>query len=181
MNGLPVILRFDVRRDLDCPDSIVVQMTCLDVRKPLGPSERKRDDGRKRRLASMQRAERLLNDVARVASVREVTDPPLIQNEHGLLERHRPSTSLLRMTIQVDLPDELVARIDGVAEDRTTFIADAVRLALLQSRRVTDDHEVARINELAEEDLIEAAATGEGGHHHPTDAKQGDSGDHDQP
>jgi metal-responsive CopG/Arc/MetJ family transcriptional regulator len=55
------------------------------------------------------------------------------------------------MTIQVDLPDELIARIDGVAEDRTAFIADAVRVALVQSRRATDDQEVARINDLAEE------------------------------
>jgi metal-responsive CopG/Arc/MetJ family transcriptional regulator len=55
------------------------------------------------------------------------------------------------MTIQVSLPDELVARIDGVADDRAGFVVNAVRQALRQSERPIDDSEVARINELAEE------------------------------
>lgn len=60
------------------------------------------------------------------------------------------------MTIQVSLPDELVARIDSVTDDRAAFVAEAVRHVLRESD-LRDANETARINELAEELNREAA------------------------
>ena len=55
------------------------------------------------------------------------------------------------MTIQVTLPDELVARIDNLAQDRTAFVVQAIRSLLRESETTTDAEETARINEVAEE------------------------------
>ena len=60
------------------------------------------------------------------------------------------------MTIQISLPDELVARIDSVTDDRAGFVAEAVRHVLRESDR-RDANETTRINELAEELNREAA------------------------
>lgn len=57
----------------------------------------------------------------------------------------------LSMCVQVSLPDELAAKIDDVASDRTAFVAEAVRRLLYESRTHTTVDEIARINELAEE------------------------------
>jgi metal-responsive CopG/Arc/MetJ family transcriptional regulator len=55
------------------------------------------------------------------------------------------------MTIQVSLPDDLVARIDDLSSDRSEFVAEAVRKALRESETESNEHEVARINEVADE------------------------------
>ena len=55
------------------------------------------------------------------------------------------------MTIQVSLPDDLVARIDDLSSERSEFVAEAVRKALRESEAETNEHEVARINEIADE------------------------------
>jgi metal-responsive CopG/Arc/MetJ family transcriptional regulator len=55
------------------------------------------------------------------------------------------------MTIQVNLPDELVARIDSVTQDRAAFVVQAVRTLLRESDRNSDPEEIARINEWADE------------------------------
>ena len=54
------------------------------------------------------------------------------------------------MSIQITLPDELAAQIDGVATDRTAFVTEAVRRLLRKSPQPSPD-EIARINELADE------------------------------
>ncbi|HYI13482.1 MAG TPA: hypothetical protein VEK57_30845 [Thermoanaerobaculia bacterium] len=54
------------------------------------------------------------------------------------------------MSVQVDLPDELAAQIDGVASDRTAFVEEAVR-RLLRDAPVRNGSETARLNELADE------------------------------
>jgi metal-responsive CopG/Arc/MetJ family transcriptional regulator len=55
------------------------------------------------------------------------------------------------MTIHVNLPDELVARIDNVTEDRAAFVVQAIRRLLRESERSSDVEEIARINEVADE------------------------------
>jgi len=57
----------------------------------------------------------------------------------------------LDVTIQVNLPDELVARIDDIASDRSEFVVEAVRKALQKSEFQTNEHEIARINEVVDE------------------------------
>ena len=54
------------------------------------------------------------------------------------------------MTVQVDLPDDLVEKIDHVAPDRSAFVAEAVKRMLRESTESVRD-EVNRINELSEE------------------------------
>jgi metal-responsive CopG/Arc/MetJ family transcriptional regulator len=55
------------------------------------------------------------------------------------------------MTVQVNLPDELVSRIDEVATDRTAFVAEAVRRHLRSGFVPSVTNETARINELSDE------------------------------
>jgi len=55
------------------------------------------------------------------------------------------------VTIQVNLPDDLVARIDDLASNRSEFVAAAVRKALRESETETNEHEIARINEVVDE------------------------------
>ena len=55
------------------------------------------------------------------------------------------------MPIQVMLPDELVARIDSLTEDRTAFVVEAIRSLLRESETTSDAEETARINEVAGE------------------------------
>lgn len=61
------------------------------------------------------------------------------------------------MTIQVNLPDELLARIDRVTQDRAAFVVEAVRHFLRESEPNRDAEETARINEVADELNREAA------------------------
>jgi metal-responsive CopG/Arc/MetJ family transcriptional regulator len=60
------------------------------------------------------------------------------------------------MTIQVNLPEELITKIDAVSSDRDQFIADAIRQILRKSKR-SDEEEVALINAVADELNAEAA------------------------
>jgi len=60
------------------------------------------------------------------------------------------------MTVEVNLPEELLAQIDTVADDRNQFIVEAVRRVLRKPKR-TDDEEVALINSVADELNAEAA------------------------
>jgi metal-responsive CopG/Arc/MetJ family transcriptional regulator len=60
------------------------------------------------------------------------------------------------MTIQVNLPEDLITRIDSIAADRDQFIADAIRQVLRKSKR-SDAEEVALINAVADELNAEAA------------------------
>ena len=55
------------------------------------------------------------------------------------------------MSVQITLPDDLAEQIDHVAEDRTAFVAEAVRRLLRDSTPVAPDDEVARINAVADE------------------------------
>lgn len=55
------------------------------------------------------------------------------------------------MTIQVNLPDELVAEIDSITHDRSAFVVEAVRNRLRKPEQTSDSDEVARINEAADE------------------------------
>ena len=55
------------------------------------------------------------------------------------------------MSTQVNLPDDLVARIDDLSTDRSEFVAEAVRRALRESEQKADEHEIARINEVVDE------------------------------
>ena len=55
------------------------------------------------------------------------------------------------MTIQVSLPDELVARIDSVTDDRGAFVVEAVRSLLRESEHGSEAEEIARINAAADE------------------------------
>ncbi len=55
------------------------------------------------------------------------------------------------MTVSVNLPDDLVARIDEVADDRTTFVVEAVRSLLRESENSTESGDLARINDAADE------------------------------
>jgi metal-responsive CopG/Arc/MetJ family transcriptional regulator len=54
------------------------------------------------------------------------------------------------MSVQVTLPDDLAEQIDHVSDDRTAFVAEAVRRLLHESSGASTD-EVARINEVADE------------------------------
>ena len=54
------------------------------------------------------------------------------------------------MIVSVNLPDELVAKIDEVAEDRAAFVSEVVR-RLLHDDSETIGDELVRINELADE------------------------------
>ena len=60
------------------------------------------------------------------------------------------------MTIQVNLPEELITKIDAVSSDRDQFIVDAIRQILRKSKR-SDEEEVALINAVADELNAEAA------------------------
>jgi metal-responsive CopG/Arc/MetJ family transcriptional regulator len=60
------------------------------------------------------------------------------------------------MSVPVNLPDDLAAQIDRMAQDRTTFVAEAVRRLLLESGTQPAEDETARINELADELNVEA-------------------------
>lgn len=60
------------------------------------------------------------------------------------------------MTIQVNLPEDLISKIDSISSDRDQFIADAVRQVLRKSKR-SDEEEVALINAAADELNAEAA------------------------
>jgi metal-responsive CopG/Arc/MetJ family transcriptional regulator len=59
--------------------------------------------------------------------------------------------TVLGMSVQVTLPDDLAEQIDHVAADRTAFVTEAVRRLLRNSSKVATDDEVARINAVAEE------------------------------
>lgn len=59
--------------------------------------------------------------------------------------------TVLSMSVQVTLPDDLAEQIDHVAADRTAFVAEAVRRLLRESPEATDVEEVARINAVADE------------------------------
>jgi len=54
------------------------------------------------------------------------------------------------MAVHVDLPDELVERIDHIAPDRAAFVTEAVERMLRESTGAPRD-EIDRINELSEE------------------------------
>ena len=60
------------------------------------------------------------------------------------------------MTIQVNLPEDLIKEIDSISSDRDQFIADAIRRVTRKSKR-SDEEEVARINAVADELNAEAA------------------------
>ena len=60
------------------------------------------------------------------------------------------------MTIQVNLPEELIAKIDAISSERDQFVADAIRQILRKSIR-SDEEEVALINAVADELNAEAA------------------------
>ena len=55
------------------------------------------------------------------------------------------------MTVLVNLPDELVAQIDRVTDDRAAFVSDAVQRLLHDSATGGGLDEIARINEIADE------------------------------
>jgi metal-responsive CopG/Arc/MetJ family transcriptional regulator len=55
------------------------------------------------------------------------------------------------MSVQVNLPDELAEEIDQIAQDRSAFVAEAVRRFLRESSGSSLAEEVARINEVADE------------------------------
>jgi hypothetical protein len=59
--------------------------------------------------------------------------------------------TLLCVTIQVNLPDELVARIDSVTQDRAAFVVEAIRNLLRESEPAFNADETARIDEVADE------------------------------
>jgi predicted transcriptional regulator len=61
------------------------------------------------------------------------------------------------MALQVELPEELIARIDNVTEDREAFIVAALRQFLDDQESQID--EIERINAVAEELNREAAET----------------------
>ena len=59
--------------------------------------------------------------------------------------------TLSDVTIQVNLPDDLVARIDDLSSDRSEFVAQAVRKALRESETGSNEHEIAQINDIVDE------------------------------
>ena len=76
---------------------------------------------------------------------------PTLQVRHAELRGGAILARLFHMTVPVDLPDELVARIDDVAEDRAAFIVEAVCNLLRESRRTSDAAELERINAAADD------------------------------
>jgi metal-responsive CopG/Arc/MetJ family transcriptional regulator len=60
------------------------------------------------------------------------------------------------MTIEVNIPEDLLTTIDSISNDRDQFIADAIRQVLRKSKR-SDEEEVALINAVADELNAEAA------------------------
>ena len=58
--------------------------------------------------------------------------------------------------MHIDLPDDLVAQIDAVANDRSVFVAEAVRRLLREPGDVSNKSEIDLINELADELNAEA-------------------------
>jgi len=60
------------------------------------------------------------------------------------------------MTIQVNLPEDLISTIDSISADRDQFIANAIRHVLRKKKR-SDEEEVALINAVADELNAEAA------------------------
>jgi metal-responsive CopG/Arc/MetJ family transcriptional regulator len=60
------------------------------------------------------------------------------------------------MTVEVNLPEDLVAQIDTVADDRSQFITEAVR-RVLGAKSIDHKAEVDRINAVADELNREAA------------------------
>lgn len=73
------------------------------------------------------------------------------RNLCGPLQPGKFPATLPRVSIQVNLPDDLVARIDDLSTDRSAFVAEAVRRALRETEQQADEHEIARINEVADE------------------------------
>jgi metal-responsive CopG/Arc/MetJ family transcriptional regulator len=55
------------------------------------------------------------------------------------------------MTVHVNLPDELVAKIDLITRDRAAFVLEAVRSRLRESNQNSDAEEIARINQVADQ------------------------------
>lgn len=55
------------------------------------------------------------------------------------------------MSVPVNLPDELAEEIDQIAQDRSAFVAEAVRRLLRESAGSSLAEEVARINEVVDE------------------------------
>ena len=55
------------------------------------------------------------------------------------------------MSVQISLSDDLAARIDHVATDRTAFVEKAVRQMLHDLPNAATLEEIARINENADE------------------------------
>jgi metal-responsive CopG/Arc/MetJ family transcriptional regulator len=55
------------------------------------------------------------------------------------------------MIVNVNLPDDLVAKIDKIAPDRTAFVSEAVRRLLRDGTETPPENETARIDELADE------------------------------
>ena len=58
--------------------------------------------------------------------------------------------------MHIKLPEELVAQIDAVADDRSAFVAEAVRRLLREPGDVSGKSEIDLINELADELNAEA-------------------------
>jgi len=56
--------------------------------------------------------------------------------------------------MDVELPDDLVKRIDQIASNRSAFVTEAVKRLLRESAEPI--HDIERINELSEELIREA-------------------------
>ncbi len=61
------------------------------------------------------------------------------------------------MTVSVQLPDDLAAKIDTVSSDRSAFVTEAVRRLLSETRNAGSAEDLARINAVADELNREAA------------------------
>jgi metal-responsive CopG/Arc/MetJ family transcriptional regulator len=55
------------------------------------------------------------------------------------------------MSVQIDLPDDLVEQIDRVSADRSGFVTEAIRRLLRESASATSENEIARINQHSDE------------------------------
>ena len=60
------------------------------------------------------------------------------------------------MTVEVNLPEDLIAQIDKISDNRSQFITEAVR-RILGARSIDHKAEVDRINAAADELNREAA------------------------
>lgn len=60
------------------------------------------------------------------------------------------------MTVEVNLPEDLIAQIDTISDDRNQFITEAVR-RVLGAKTIDHKAEVDRINAVADELNQEAA------------------------